>query len=258
MNTFGFYSLGKRLAPLISAIENDYKLSEVNLILVLARLEVQAVLYNDRFYLKTSRQAGNALIEEINKVLPANGEEFRLDRIDNIITASQTRTVKNAAIKFETVLAEELGVFDTYCIGQIGAYSTSELLDDLTNTLPETIRDKLTANSKVDIREAGRCLVLQCPTAAGFHILRALESVLVVYVKQLIGNAKCSKNWGAYIKKMQDSGNADEKIIGMIEHIKNNYRNPVSHPEVILDMEEVLVTFGLALSAIYLLAKKIN
>ena len=43
--------------------------------------------------------------------------------------------------------------------------------------IPQETRKNLDDAVIGDIREAGRCLVFDLPTAAGFHVLRAIELV---------------------------------------------------------------------------------
>ena len=57
------------------------------------------------------------------------------------------------------------------------------------------------------------------------------------------------RNWGAYIKNLRKCG-ADEKIVTILEQIKDMHRNPVIHPERRLDNDEALSLVGIVESAI--------
>jgi hypothetical protein len=58
---------------------------------------------------------------------------------------------------------------------------------------------------------------------------RALEVTFGEYYVSLTGksfeNAKIARNWGAYIKALNEAG-ADAKITGNLDHIRAEYRNP--------------------------------
>ncbi len=60
------------------------------------------------------------------------------------------------------------------------------------------------------------------------------------------------RNWGAYIKNLNASG-ADKKITGLLDHIRDNFRNPVFHPEETLSSEEAQVLLGVCTSAIVMM-----
>jgi len=57
------------------------------------------------------------------------------------------------------------------------------------------------------------------------------------------------RNWGIYIKKLKDS-NTSEKVVHLLDHIRKEYRNLITHPEVVLEIDEVEVLLGVAAAAI--------
>src|SRR2546430_250240 len=101
------------------------------------------------------------------------------------------------------------------------------------------------------MREAGRCLALDCHTAAGFHILRAVESLALIYVTKITGKPHPKKNrdWGAYIRVIRN-GQGKAAVADYLYHIKETYRNPIMHPEVRLSGDEAFALFNASLSAI--------
>ncbi len=116
-----------------------------------------------------------------------------------------------------------------------------------------------------DIKEAGRCLAFDLPTACGFHIFRALETVILMYFPALRINlpSKKLRNLGVFIALLEGrdikkkgrpivagAPKADEKITGMLTHLKDFYRNPLMHPEITLEDDEAISTFQFAISAI--------
>jgi len=62
------------------------------------------------------------------------------------------------------------------------------------------------------------------------------------------------RNWGAYIKNLQKAG-ADTRVVGFLDHIKENYRNPVLHPEESLSPEDTQVLLGVCISAIVMMVE---
>jgi hypothetical protein len=216
------------------------------------------LLNNDVISVRTCRQAAIQLINEITEVVPTDiTEAFRSDRDKSeVVGWWRVNQLKEATKRFETVLAEELGVLDTYAVSQKGAYSTPELIGNADVMIPESLRVRLPTQALIDLREAGRCLAFETSTAAAFHTLRALEAVLVSYL-QFVTNRSAParmRNWGVYLKMLRDHPNADPKVIDFMDHIRLSYRNPITHPEAVLTVDEVLVLLGVATGAIVAMA----
>ena len=57
------------------------------------------------------------------------------------------------------------------------------------------------------------------------------------------------RNWGIYIKALRNCG-ADQKVVVILEQIKDLHRNPVIHPEEKLTNEEALSLIGIMDSAV--------
>lgn len=247
------YTLGKELRPLADIDESivSTKYGQVFLPFLNARVQVQALLASHDLSLKICAQAARQLLEAISGVVPEDISEAIQRNKDDELVWWHVKRVKDAAQKFETVLAEELNILDTYAVAQKGAYSTSELVSNAEVIFPESVRKKLPPRSISDIREAGKCLAFETPTAAAFHIVRAIESVIVVYYAKVLGDELPPRirNWGVYIKKLRESGKADARIVEFLDHIRGNYRNPVSHPEETLTVDEVLVLLSVAVGA---------
>lgn len=66
------------------------------------------------------------------------------------------------------------------------------------------------------------------------------------------------RNWGVYIKNLRATGKADPKILDFLDHIRETYRNPISHPEATITTDEMLVLFGVATAAIVQIAIALN
>ncbi|WP_439638546.1 hypothetical protein [Nevskia sp.] len=252
VNTFAFYTLGKELRPLENIDEDNASYGQVMFPLVNARIQVENLLKNEVVPLRLCRHAGEQFIAAVNAIVPADISEALKGNKEAKVTWWPIRQAREAASKFETVLAEELNILDTYSIAQKGAYSTSELIANAEVMFSLSVLAKLPALAVRDIREAGKCLAFETTTAAAFHILRAVEAVLLSYYEKILGAKPGARmrNWGVYIGTLRKSGKADEKILDFLDHIRNSYRNPVAHPEAVLGVEEVMVLLGVAVGAI--------
>lgn len=251
VNTYAFFTLGKSLAPLQN-LEETSKIVQVMIVLFQARSEVSTLLNNDIVAVRMCRHAADELITAISAVVPLDFNEAMRVEKDKTLDWYEAYKIKQAATKFETVLAEELNIIDTYAVAQKGAYSTAELIANAEIIFPDNVRNKLPPQTIYDIREAGKCLAFETPTASAFHIVRAVESVMLAYFTKITGKhaPPRMRNWGVYIKLLRDSGRSDPKVVNFLEHIKDNYRNPVTHPEAVLTVDDVQVLLGAACSAI--------
>ena len=66
-----------------------------------------------------------------------------------------------------------------------------------------------------------------------------------------------SRNLGNYIKIAKEN-NGDDKVCSCIEQFKKLHRNPLIHPESILDVDDALTLLGIAQSAIVSMTMEID
>jgi len=169
------------------------------------------------------------------------------------LTIEEVAQLRKAVNDYRPVLYAEVQALDAYYVKQQGAYATKNLIENAESALALTpdLMSLVTSELKADLREAGRCLVFQLPTAAGFHVARATETV----IRMLMEAAHCAtvkesqRNWGSYIKALQD-GNVDERITHHLAQIKDLHRNPMIHPDVTLTVPEALALWSVCISVI--------
>jgi hypothetical protein len=251
INTTQLYSLGTVIRPLSDFGEQDRSYGDVYFALYLARSSIERIMADQSLALRTCRQASTALIQAINSVIPKDFNDLFSRNRDEVVNRWQLGSIKDAATRFETVLHEELAISETYVLLQKGAYATSELATNAEVMLPSEIRAVLPQKVSWDLREAGRCLAYETPTASAFHISRAVESCILAYYQHTVGKEAPAKmrNWAVYINAMKQSGKADDRVLNLLIHIKDSYRNPISHPDAVLTADEVVVLIGVAVGA---------
>ena len=125
--------------------------------------------------------------------------------------------------------------------------------------LPAYVVDIVPA-AATDFDEAGRCWLLDAHTATGFHLMRATDAVMRAYYRAVVGvePKKQFRNWGAYIKEFRRCINADQKVVDFLHQVKENYRNPILHPELDLTADDAQELFGVSISAISMMARGIQ
>jgi hypothetical protein len=123
---------------------------------------------------------------------------------------------------------------------------------------PAKTKAKLSKEALDEIDESGKCLAFDRGTASAFHILRSLEIVTKDYIAKtgvpMPPQNGC--NWGEYIKVLRDNNKPNE-ISDLLQIIKDNYRNPIMHPEDSVSMDEALGLFNLCQSAIDVICSNI-
>jgi hypothetical protein len=254
LNDYSFYELGTKLEPL-ARVQDATKYGSVWFQLSQARDAVELFLEN--FPLEICRTPAKNLIDTITDTVPRDFNEASTKSGDEPLSyhAYYIRTRKT---EFEAVLSAELSAFDTYFLTQQGIYKTSDLVERAEMAFGEETRKNIGDDAKKDFRQGGRCLAFELPTAAGFHTIRAVESVLRKYhriVRKLADTDK-SPEMAQCINELR-SDKEDPKVLDILDHVRDLHRNPHMHPEAFLSMEEALRLFDVSKSAINAMADRI-
>lgn len=259
VNEFQLYELAIHIHPL-TMVNQDVKYSQVWTAWTQAKEALQS-LFKQRS-LEVCFGIANELYNELGKFVPDDWNDAFAKFPPDLSTEQPLGwgvfSIRNAAERFETIISAELSNSDTYWISPKGTHKTSVLLQFAHLELPPSVVKEM-PEVKGDFDEAGKCLLFDTSTAAGFHLLRATESVIRRYYKMVTGKEPKTRfrNWGVYIKKLNEAG-ANKKITQHLDHMRENYRNPILHPEVNLSPDEAQVLFGVCVSAIFLMANEIK
>lgn len=254
VNPFQFYQIGVVVGPL-TRITTDTPLLQV-LGPILGSFNWLDTLLNDQIVpIVTSRAAGWRLYNLLNDYMTNRAGSDDLDAAIGKTAGS----IANAASNFQTVFAAEMETQDVYFVSQKGIYSTRHLIESADALFPQPIRSSLPANAVTDIQQAGKCLAFGLATSAGFHIMRATESVLLSYYGVMTGKSLPARvrNWGLYIKNLRGS-KADPKTLAVLDQVREHHRNPIMHPEIVLSDDEVLGLLGVAQSAIMAMIREMQ
>jgi hypothetical protein len=261
INDYEFYQLGSVLHP-ISQLEDQVQVKDCWYLLYQAKAWLNHLLADDLIPLVVAKPAGMVLSVEIeglmNKLRSEGESPPSLN--ERSLGFSELYAIRGKVREFEIVLSAELQSLATYFISQKLAYETRLLIEEAERILPPSILDSLDAATIDEIRQAGRCIAFDIPTAATFHIIRATEAVIRMYYAKILGHAPKVKmrNWGAYIKNLQTSGKANDGIIAILNHIRETYRNPILHPELTITEEESHIILSVCTSAIAQMVLAIN
>lgn len=254
VNEFRFFDLGSKINAILKGLSETTTYNEFLWPGWEAR-EAVAALITDAVPLRVCKPAAQDLIQALVAIVPLDFREAisKQESVGGQPIGYHFYRVEASARKFETILGAECQALDTYFISQKGSHHTPDLIERAEINFPESIRQHIPRQATIDFRQAGRCLAFDTPTASGFHLLRAVEATMGMYLSHVTGKPippARTRNWGFVIKQLRKSGNADPKITEFLDHIRDKHRNPITHPEVILTNDEVIVLLGVAVSII--------
>lgn len=168
------------------------------------------------------------------------------------ISYYEASNIVSLLTKFENNLEAEYATKDLFVVSPKGLYSTTDLIERTENAFPEEFRDRIPAAMR-DLKEAGRCIAFEVPTAAAFHIFRAGETVAKQYVAAVRGTPPSDKEkrggLGKFVEILEEKG-ADTRVTSAISQLAKLHRNPTMHPEMFITKTEILGTFAMAQSVI--------
>lgn len=255
------YNIGAELRALTVF---DYK-PENRLNLLVHCLTIQSIC-DDIFKKFSALKISRAPAEELNKSIGAALEWLKNVKAEDMEKADGRAdyTFKNVidrAKNFETILLAELQTLDLYKVTQKGIYSMPDLIDHAENIFPSTVLTKLNSSITNEIRESGRCLAFDNPTASAFHIIRAAEAVMHEYYLVVCKPTTQDRleNWGQYIAELHKSPDPEVKeVVAMLQQFKDRHRNLIMHPEVVLTPDESFTLFEIAQGVIIAMAGKLK
>jgi hypothetical protein len=177
-----------------------------------------------------------------------------------VISSNHRFRLKIHGSQAKDALHAELENADTYFVAEVAGYHTQTLIEHGEKVLGETLASTLTKDIKTDFCEATKSLAFRSHTAVGFHILRAVEAVILEYL-DVLKIARPSKpierNMGNYIALLR-KGKVDEKVLLPLDILRKEHRNELMHPDRILEKDESLVLFEVSKSALMMLLTDMN
>lgn len=253
LHTGYFYHLGSQIHPLTALTMTDTRGSCYHTC-IFARSALEKFTQEHIIPAPLSKAATGDVIRVINEAFPPT--LVRPDDADEQM-GLMGFDIAEAVRRFENVLHAELGRIETFVTTPKGIYDVRALAENAENMFSHEVCEWLSPQAVQDIRHAGRCLAFELPTAAGFHIGRAVEEVARKYHSLIASTPDKSsptpRSWGQLIKELGSTG-ADPKIVSALDQMRDLHRNPISHPDSNLSIDDALTLLGIAQSAITAMA----
>lgn len=270
INQFAFYELGRQLQSL-KELSGDVPVLDAVFKLFDAHTGLGKLLKGDPMPLGISRATAEALDKDIDEVvekfcLTRDGEGKPLwpDDKKPPIPSWRWGFLVRAIETFETVFSEEMREATTYFVPRRGSFHTPALVDSADQCFPKEIAGAIPEKTKADWRAAGRCLAFNLLSAAGFHIARAVEATLESYYQAYSGKSGVTlDNWGQYLQHLETiqqtgvSPAPSDRTLAELRQMKDDFRNPIIHPRVVLDECDAKILFNNGESLIIGMAQEI-
>lgn len=236
-----FYNLGNVIRPLIHLAEHESYLNTM-VAIFLVESEIKAILEGSPIALKTCLPEAKELLEWFNTLRAIKNRDP---------DASEIFKTRFYARQLETTLRTELRDLEVYFVSPVGIYSTTALLTKAVAMFGDDAA-LLPDDTAIEFNEAGKCLAFSLYTAAGFHLLRAVESAVRIYYDELSnGAARPTRGpMGVYLNELLKLSGVDTDLVAVLRQIKTLHRDPIAHPEAVLSQTEVTSLVGIAHSAI--------
>jgi len=273
INQFDFYQLSKNFQSL-TAISGDVSIHDAFMPVFNARRALEGLLDGRPIELGVSRGKAQQFADTINGIVsryyteedgqggtrwkwPAKGDT-------EVIPGFEWGWVTESLSQFEMIFAEEMRERATYRVPDRGIYNTAKLVDAADTTFPQEIAGLVPEKTKLEWRAAGRCMAFGMFTACGFHVARAVEGALESYFLTYNGKPDPKKRqWGEYLAaldRIAESGVApspDPKTMGELKQMKDDWRNPLMHPRVVLGEADARSVFNNGETLIMLMVQEI-
>ena len=241
------YNFFQGVEPLSSLPSDGSQAENLEEVLRAAAFSLAAMHTNNSLYspyLRASTGSSNKLFTEVLKILQPNEDNNETNRNDLL-------PIKTAFQEYRAALMAEIESMNLYLVTPKWPYDTHSLLENGELIFPRELAIKV-PQALYDAKEAAKCLAFEMPNACGFHVMRALEAVVISYYEFITGcTLKINqRNLGAYFRGLTESGKADGKVLLALGQIKDLHRNPLMHPEAQLALDEVISLIGIAQSVI--------
>jgi hypothetical protein len=226
------YELGLNIGPVFyMMISNaNAKLSKafVSPFLEPAKRSLVGIVSSESYLPDRAKVAATRVLHAIDAILDSENED---------VSQEQKQIVVFSIMQMNIEVGAELRAFDLYWIRPKLALNTTVVLDDATKIFPESIRAALSGRVKYEVQQAANCLLYEAPSAVGFHVLRAIERVVLDYFTVPGFDREDAATWTEYARVLKKH-DVHPKIRAMISRLAELHRNELMHAEAVLSVEE--------------------
>ncbi len=180
-------------------------------------------------------------------------EEFRDLDVDARLDEAQAKALVDELKELRSTLIAELRTVEAYTLTP-KRHGVDNLMGAVPGIFGQGVFEKLPEIAQFDLGEAGKCIALERPTAAAFHLMRAIEATLrIFYVRAIRVKRANVTMWGPIIAELRKKPALVKKHKVLLDHLDNiraNFRNPTQHPEATYTTAEAENLLGLSIDVL--------
>lgn len=184
------------------------------------------------------------------------------EKLKEDVEGWQYRYLVDKLNDFRSVFLAECNDASIYLAEPILIYKISDLVDSASKRIPAEVIEIIPKGIVSEFDQAGRAMAFGLPTACGFHALRALEIMMGHYLNSFGYSGKKCVSWFDHIDAMRKLAedesrvpNPSQKVVSMLDRMRQLDRNPLMHPEDTLDSTQSETLFSLAAITIIEMAR---
>ncbi len=201
----------------------------------------------ERFGFKTT--AATSALEDLREIADKLDAE---PGAQTVVDETQATDIVGLAVELRSTLDAESRITYAFVV-RPKRYATEKLVGGVQTLMAEGCYNALPDIAQIDLTEAGRCIAFECPTAAAFHLMRAVEATLRdFYVDWVRSNRlKEPRLWAAMVGDMRKrSRRPPEAVLDALDYVRVHFRNPTQHPDVVYSVDEAQDLLNLAIDVI--------
>ncbi len=147
----------------------------------------------------------------------------------SFLTLIDAEKIDGKVISWKELVMDELEKIVVFRAVADGILNSNRLCEGAKIFFQNKIWRKLPKIIKDDLEESTKCLITESWTASGLMSMRALESGVKKYYTKITGISADGKTFGAMLGELRNNSNADSKLIGYLDFLKD-IRNDLAHP----------------------------
>jgi hypothetical protein len=239
-NEYADYHLGTQLALLRFLREDQDAFDALNIIFP-AWKALNEITVSHYSGMTLCVEQINGLLSAVKALLPSK------DQIERKLTSYEVVGVQQALNALETALSIQFSQVNTYRVTPKGTHDVKILIEASYETFGRYWYG-MSELARGDWQSGARCLAFELPTACGFHVVRAMEAVIVDFLNRT-DKTPSRRDLYHYVQLMRELGTSEEAT-DLVEQIRKHHRNPLMHPEDVLDVPTALSLYDLCRAAI--------
>lgn len=220
----------------------------------------------ENWRIRTNVQQVLTMMEDLNlrvslqtdaaKKLEALLEEYNEAKEGATLSQEEAETLSKCVDALRKTLEAELRATFAYSVSPKRS-DVGRLIDDPASLLAPNVFNKLPDIAKYDLREAGRAIAFELPTASAFHLMRAVESVLRQFYATVVRRGRRAKMWGEIVADIRTRRVAEKHqiLLNHLDHIRSAFRNPTQHPDAQYDVQQAQDLWSLSVDVINRMAE---